>query len=52
MAETGDYKLVSSTLMLYRIIYEYIRVANDVRIAPEVGGKMVELMKLYNSKMC
>ena len=38
--------------MIYKIIYAYVRILVDVRNPIDVGVRIVEILKLYNSKMC
>lgn len=45
-------KAVSALIMFYKVIYEYIRVCHDLHVPTEAAGRLIDTMKLFNSKLC
>lgn len=48
--ETPDFSATACLLMFYKILYEYVKMCEELQNPNEVGGRMVELLKFYNSK--
>ncbi|CAG9317420.1 unnamed protein product [Blepharisma stoltei] len=48
--ETPDFSATACLLMFYKIIYEYVKMCEELQIPNEIGSRMVEMLKFYNSK--
>jgi vacuolar protein sorting-associated protein 54 len=45
-------KAVSCLLMFYKVVYEYLRICQELHLPTETGSRLIDLFKLFNSKVC
>jgi len=45
-------KAVSCLIMFYKVVYEYLRICQELHLPTETGSRLVDLCKLFNSKVC
>lgn len=48
--ETPEITATGSLLVFYKIIYEYVKLAEDLHIASDCASRLVEILKFYNEK--
>jgi vacuolar protein sorting-associated protein 54 len=51
-AKPPQLSAVASTLMLYRIIWDYVRIIEDLEVPSEANSRLIEAVKLFSSRSC
>ena len=46
--ESPEIIATSSILIFYKIIYEYVKISEELQISLECGSRIIEIMKFYN----
>jgi len=48
--ESPELSATASLIIFYKILYEYIRLSEDLQISLEVSTKLIEILKLFNKR--
>jgi len=51
-SKSPQFSAVSATLMTYRILWEYVRIIEELEVPSEANSRMIEALKFFNSRSC
>jgi vacuolar protein sorting-associated protein 54 len=51
-AKPPQFSAVASTLLMYRVIWDYVRIIEDLEVPSEANARLIEAVKLFSSRSC